>query len=199
LLRIVETQYATENAATFYSQKVKCRRLEGVKIPRYIRAVNLLVGLVLGAVLLATCLFSPSEDPPSDEQMIERYVQNEAEFNQLAEMLVSEERLVAVFPDSGKCQIAQQQMVKAGSDARCAELVELFRQLDLGWAHCGYDPLTLAVFHSGLGVSGVSKGYVYASKPQQFKRDFVESTEASCETYPCYRQINTNWYIYLDD
>ena len=131
--------------------------------------------------------------------MIEYYAQHSTEFNQLAEMLVSERRLIVVFPDSGRCQIAQQQMVEAESDDKCAEFVKLFRRLELNWAYCGDDPLTLTVFSSGLGVSGMSKGYVYASDPLHFQGNIVESTEGSCGTLPCYRQIDTHWYVFLDD
>ena len=74
--------------------------------------------------------------------------------------------------------------------------MRLFNLLDLGWAPTGRDPLWLDVSHSGLSVSGSSKGYIYSTERLA---ELVEDTDAS-DPYKntVFRHIEGSWYIFLE-
>jgi hypothetical protein len=163
------------------------------------------VGLTatIAVVLIVLCLaifLTSGPHPPSDGELIESYTQHKAEFNELAILLIAQDNRFVVFPDSEQCQIVGERMIEAQSDQKCAELVRYFRFLGLGWAYAGDEPLWLPVYNWGLSVSGLRKGYFYTTDESWFLAEgqIVESTEDPCKE-PCFRRIDTNWYIYLDD
>ncbi|MCP4595441.1 hypothetical protein [Neptuniibacter sp.] len=133
--------------------------------------------------------------------MISHYMQYEIEFNQLAQMLVDEADILIVFPDDEKCNISENldQSIMDAVDQRCNEYVKSFKLLGLEWAYSGDEPLYLSVHSEGLSVSAIRRGYSYTSDPLDLRGEVVESTEGTCKQLPCYRQIDENWYIYLDD
>jgi hypothetical protein len=77
--------------------------------------------------------------------------------------------------------------------------VRHFKVLGLDWAYVGTEPLWLPVYNSGLGISGVRKGYFYSTRRADVQGRIVASTEAPGEPLPRFGQIDENWYVYLDD
>lgn len=168
-----------------------------LKIGKVLVAIVASVVLTLGALCLIAC-FASIPHPPTDEQMMDYYVQHKAEFGLLEDKLSAVTTTMAVFPDSAQCQI-DQQMIETKDNEQCAEFVALFRSLDLEWAYVGHVPLYLPVYNWGLTVSALRKGYFYATHPSQlWDGEIVKTTQGPCR-YPCFRQIDDNWYIYLDD
>lgn len=169
----------------------------------HLRIGKLLVTIVAGVVLTlaAVCLiayFSSMPNPPTDDQMMDYYRQHKAEFGLLANKLSAMSTTMVIFPDSAQCQVGQQ-MIETKDNEQCAEFIALFRSLDLEWAYVGHVPLYLPVYNWGLTVSALRKGYFYATHPSQlWEGEMVETTQAPCR-HPCFRQIDDNWYIYLDD
>lgn len=176
---------------------MSARKRPPIKIGRVLAAIVASFVLVLAALcLISLCAARPR--PPTDEQMIDYYRQHRAEFGILEDRLSAASTEMAVFPDSGQCQIGQQ-MIEAKDNEQCAEFVTLFRSLDLEWAYVGDAPLYFPVYNWGLSVSALRKGYFYATHPSQLPGvDVLETTQGPCR-YPCIRRIDENWYIYRDN
>ena len=156
--------------------------------------------LVLLVVLCLVLFLTSGPHPPSDRELTEKYAQHKVEFNELAVLLTAQDNWFAVFPDSDRCQIVGERMIEAKDDNNCAELVRYFRFLDLEWAHAGDEPLWLPVYNWGLSVSAFRKGYLYTTDESWVQKvgQIVDSTDGRCKA-PCFRRIDTDWYIYLDD
>jgi len=139
---------------------------------------------------------------PEDQQLINNYAQHKTEFNQLAQMLLQETRLLVIFPDSGNCQIEDEKLVNSAIDEKCKEYIQLFKLLGLNWAYSGPEPIWLTASSYGLGVSGSEKGYVYTSQLPTLDGDgtLVNNIEEASELLlPYFRHVDNNWYIYYDE
>jgi len=150
--------------------------------------------------IVANSLFQSNH--PEDQQLIDKYAQYKTEFNQLAQMLLQETRPLAIFPDSGNCQIEDEKLVNSATNEKCKAYIQLFRLLGLNWAYSGPEPLWLTVSSYGLGVSGSEKGYVYTSQLPTLDGagTLVNNIEeASGFLLPYFRHVDDNWYIYYDE
>ena len=162
-----------------------------------------LVVCIIGWLLtriVANSLFQSNH--PDDQQLIDNYAQHKTEFNQLAQMLLQETRLLVIFPDSGNCQIEDEKLVNSATDEKCKAYIQLFRLLGLNWAYSGPGTLWLTVSSYGLSVSGSEKGYVYTSQLPTLDEGGTlvnNIEEASGFLLPYFRNVDDNWYIYYDE
>jgi hypothetical protein len=130
-----------------------------------------------------------------DSEMMTHFYQHEHEFEQLAQALLTEEEIRIVYPDSGRCQTEEREVVTGQAEERCQTYAGLFRELGFGGAYVGQEPLFLTMSTSGLGISGSSKGYLYTSQPEG---TIVEDTdEWNGRTHMQLRLIKQNWYIFF--
>lgn len=159
------------------------------------------VSIILGIALLCVVLFFASgPQPPTDRRLLDHYTLHKTEFSQLAEMFTVEEELLLVYPDDRQCETVGRQHVEAGYSERCDEYLRLFRSLELGWAYIDSEPVYLSAYKWGLtGGHGLRKGFVYTTDPSHLRGEIAESTETRGSPLPRHRQIDENWYIYLDD
>ena len=138
---------------------------------------------------------------PTDEEMITKYTQHKSEFNQLAQTLVADTRIKSIRPSSNACIDFDQQRIAAETDQNCAKLVKGFNSLGIKDSYGDNDTVYFVIATAGLSVSGIRRGYVYTIDPISFhsRKEIVEATGKDCQVLPCYRQIDDNWYVYLDD
>jgi hypothetical protein len=181
---------------------MKALRVVGKELPRTCMSVAGLTAAI-AVLLVVLCLVlvqTSGPHPPSDGELTEKYARHKLEFNELAALLTSQDNRFVVFPDSETCQIAGERIIEAKDDKNCAELVGYFKYLGLEWAYAGGEPLHLPVYGWGLGVSAFRKGYLYTTDESWVQKvgQIVDSTDSRCKI-PCFRRIDTNWYIYLDD
>jgi hypothetical protein len=157
-------------------------------------------GIILGTLIICAItwlLIGASSRPrPSDEQMIDTYNQHKAEFNQLAQMLINEKEFLVIFPEPEHCQVENQRLLKGSDNERCADYVQRFKQLGLNWSYSGSEPLRLQVYAAGLWLAGIYKGYLYTSTTPSPLVSNAEDFQG--RKLPIYRQIEGDWYIYLD-
>lgn len=167
----------------------------------------ILVPLIVCILTFAILMLKDSNNPnspfhfhPSDEKLISNFYEHEDEFDQLAKMLISENYIEVIFPDSSNCQISNQRMIKSTDSLSCANFIKIFQVLGLHWAftklHTGNENLWLAVSYTGLSVSGSSKGYYYSSESLQPTVIVFEDTEKA-KGQEVFRHIQGNWYIFF--
>ena len=157
----------------------------------------------LVAVLFLAGLYTPplghlGPFPPPDRRMHTHYVQHEAEFARLAEMLATESDLLLVYPEDGHCETLDRRHVRAGENERCDEYLRLFTSLELSWAYIDREPVRLAIYRWGLTGYSLTKGYLYTTNPALLDGASVENTAAPGNPMPRHSQVDENWYIYFE-
>ena len=142
-------------------------------------------------------LFHPH---PSDYELIANFEKNKSEFEQLAAMLITEDKLEVIFPDSNQCQIPNQRLISAFDNPSCARYVKMFQDLGLEWAYtklwANNEHLWLDVSLFGLAVSGSSKGYYYSADGLPEYAVIADDTDKA-EGQFIFRHIEGNWYIFI--
>lgn len=134
---------------------------------------------------------------PTDQQLIDHYIQHKTEFNQFVHMLQQENEFWLIYAD-GTCIRQDRAQVDRVDTSKCAEYVRLSKTLGLKSTQLLDDEFILEVYSSGLSVSGISMGYTYAMKPPFPPGTVVSSTDHAHGELPWYTPIDDNWYIYVD-
>lgn len=170
--------------------------------------VLLILGMLFVCIVtFAVLILISSNDPkslfhvhPSDEKLISNFYEHNEEFEQLAKMLISENEIEVIFPDTSKCQISNRKMINSADSLSCANYIKIFRTLGLDWAYtklwAGNENLWLTVSASGLSVSGSSKGYYYSSVGIPPSAVLSENTDKA-KGQEVFHHIKGNWYIFI--
>lgn len=137
---------------------------------------------------------------PSDEKLISNFYEHSEEFEQLAKMLILENEIEVIYPDTSTCQISNQKMINSADSLSCANYIKIFRTLGLDWAYtqlwAGNENLWLTVSWSGLSVSGSTKGYYYSMVGIPPSAVLSENTDKA-KSREAFHYIEGNWYIFL--
>ena len=134
---------------------------------------------------------------PSNDEMVSRYMNNKADFELLARLMLEEKEITAVYGD--ECELRDGRRVDGVEHERCRVLVELCSQIGIESAGGAPWHLVLEVGSSGGAGGGSMIGYEYLSQPPSPLRlvDDVYNHGEEFATY--YQHIEGNWYIYLLD
>lgn len=167
--------------------------------------VTLLFTLTLISMFCVAFVWISSKNPnslfathPTDEQLFNNFTRHQNEFDRLANMLTSENRLLVIFPDSRNCQVSDQKLVSAADDPQCLQYVEIFKNLGIGWSYSGEEPLYLNVSSVGLSVSGSTKGYYYSSHgPPSYGVIVNDAETESVYDQFVFKHLEGNWYIFI--
>lgn len=176
-------------------------------IVRVIGAALVVIGVKLvlivagGAItIVLSCLvlfFVLGPHAPSDRQMINQYAEQRAEFDRLAEMFTVENELALVYPDSGRCETVERQLIEPRENEKCDEYVQLFRSLEIGWAYVDGAPVYLRVYSEGL-LPGTRKGFVYAPDATALRGVIQTDTKYHGQSGVKNVPLGDDWYIFLD-
>ena len=120
--------------------------------------------ILFGAIVLGivTGLVQDGGYPSSDE-MVSRYMNNKADFDLLARLMLEEKEITAVYGD--ECELPDGRRVDGVEHERCGALVELCQRLGLEDAGGAPWHLVLEVGSSGGAMGGSTIGYEYLSQP----------------------------------
>ncbi len=164
----------------------------------------LFICLVTIAVVIAISSNNPDSlfhVHPSDEKLISNFYEHKEEFEQLAKMLISENEIEVIYPDTSECQISNREIINSADSLSCANYIRIFQTLGLNWAYtnlwAGNENLWLTVSASGLSVSGSSKGYYYSSVDIPPSTALSENTDKT-KGQEVFRHIEGNWYIFIE-
>ena len=136
---------------------------------------------------------------PSNDEMVSRYMNNKADFELLARMMLEEKESTAVY--GGECELRDGRRVNGVEHERCGALVGLCHQLGIESAGGAPWHLVLEVGSSGGAMGGSTIGYEYLSQPPyplRFVDDINHSGEESVGQ-DLYQHIEGNWYLFLLD
>ena len=165
---------------------------------------NILIFLCL-ILLLSICgfliWFVIKYPRPYDNQMLDNYYQHKTEFNELAQLLVSEKELYVIYPSAENCELQDQTIVNAANYDVCNRAVQLGKQLGINVedAESVDGSYLIWVSCQGIFLRGSCKGYAYITSPPDH---LVENTDTDATHDPIsddtlYRHIEGNWYIVL--
>jgi len=156
--------------------------------------------ILFGAIVLGivTGLVQGGGYPSSDE-MVSRYMNNKADFELLARMMLEEKEITAVYGD--ECELPDSRRVNGVEHERCGVLVELCHQLGIESAGGAPWHLVLEVGSWGGAMGGSVKGYEYLSQPPYPLRlvDDIKHSGAELAGQDLFQHIEGNWYIFLLD
>jgi hypothetical protein len=156
----------------------------------------LVLGVVLGIGLLGlSCLASPN---PSDDELLARYYDHRAGFDEIADRLLRPDGPDWLDPSSGKCS-RRKLGLSTNNDPECARLLQLTRELgsfvtirierDRG-------SVTLTVPPSTISLSG-EKGYWYGkAQPPGIMVVTGDLDHLQQKGDYFLRRIEGNWYLY---
>jgi hypothetical protein len=157
------------------------------------------IGMLASSALVAWIFTSGDIPHKSDEQLIANFKTHEAEFNQLREMILADNRLLRVDEDWTKPEDPKTIGIP---DERIATYRKIFRKLDIPRGFYFYPESGEVKFISsaqGLAVSGSSKSYVWLKEPPSTLVDSIDTYPIKAgATYPVYRHVTGNWYLEYD-
>ena len=136
---------------------------------------------------------------PSNDEMVSRYMNNKADFELLARLMLEEKEITAVYGD--ECELRDGRRVDGVEHERCRVLVELCSQIGIESAGGAPWHLVLEVGSCGGAMGGSIKGYEYLSQPPYPLRlvDDINHSGAELAGQDLYQHIEGNWYIFLLD
>lgn len=130
----------------------------------------------------------PLQDNPTDEQLIANFSQHQAEFKQLAELLLAEKDISVVLPLEHQCRIDYPRSGKDLGDGNCPEYMQLFNLLGLKFAQIDGSSNTLFLHippNRPIDFGGSTlKVYIYST------RDLTQQQKSSVCSH-----IEANWYV----
>jgi hypothetical protein len=136
---------------------------------------------------------------PSDQELIDRFDQNRADFQALLGMFLSDEGLERVDYDWTRPDNPQDVGV---SPERITQYRQYFDKLGLPKGVIGFgkkDNISFPVASCGIAVSGTSQGYAYVQATPELLVDSIENYHhGKFESYTIYRHLSGNWYLYYD-
>lgn len=156
-----------------------------------------LTRMILLSPLLSGCsLVFPNA--PSDDSMIQKFAENEEDFNNLVKMFIADNKLTTI-----KYDYTSPQMGKNGITIERRESYRnFFRRLELSegaqrFSNYGKENLLFGAFSSSLLNSGETKGYAYLKYSPTKVYDSLNSIpKDSQDNIPSFKKIKGNWYIY---
>ena len=174
------------------------------------RGMKILIigGLGLAAFLLAACatlglpilvwavLLGSPPDYPSSQEMISRYVDNKAEFERLARIMVEGKEVS--WLGGKQCELWDGRHVALAENEECGKMAGLCRQLGIESAYAGPHHLSLYVASWGGAMGGSAIGYEYRSEsPQWGLVTDVDNPGEEWSGRSRYQHIGGNWYIFV--
>lgn len=170
------------------------------------QSVWVLLLAVAGGILFYPCLFMSvfflaDTDcfRPSDQELIDKFEQNQTNFQTLLDMFLSDKGLERVDYDWTSPDNPQDVGV---SPERIAEYHQYFDKLGLPNGIIGFgkkDNISFPIASCGIAVSGTSQGYAYVQTIPELLVDSIEDyRHGKFESYIIYRHIVGNWYLYYD-
>ncbi len=159
----------------------------------------------LGPLIAGVAGLSYAE-PPADATLEANFLQHEAEFDRLAQMVTEDSRVEYLTTDRivlvDNYTWPRPESQWGISRERWDEYRKLFAQLGLthGFSRMTgpkYDALLLMVFaEMELGGCQVAKGYAYSTKPVVGETDSLDRLPRRSQ-HPAFKQVKGNWYLVL--
>lgn len=197
------------------SDNLKKRRIDAQKIVKFIiKLVSVVFKLIL--VLIFSCLLfsvifylDQSRNPKSiwykhqsDEKFIANYFKFKDEFEELEKLIISENDITSIDPDTSSCRISYQKEISSADSISCAKYIQLFQTLGLDWVYsfqsADEKQFWFEVSTRGLTAGGSTKGYYYSAQGlPSYKHVLTENTDKARGGY-AFHHIEGNWYIYLE-
>ncbi|MBN1580007.1 MAG: hypothetical protein JXA89_04840 [Anaerolineae bacterium] len=168
----------------------------GVTLAAFLAMPCALALVAFGCVYI---VFTQPSSHPSDNQMFDNYVQHEAEFNHLVQILIDEKEFGFVSASgNGQCQSTpEQEWIEGTDDPKCAEYVRLLDQLGMAEGDCRYSQACVfRISAEGAFLRGTYKGYIYTKQSPVPPGTIVDDTQAKGVSMPRYKPVRDNWYIY---